>query len=286
MVTNDHLFPGRRLSRTLGAIVAQWEADPPSGVLTMDDIEQMMGPRVSRAYARTIAKRLVDAGWLARIGRGHYEFVPASKIFPSGSTWLALDEMHISYMVTGLAAAAIRRLTPQLPSRRLVVVPRGASIPARLKNAGEFRFAQMKRERVFGADPVTLDGIEVLVACRERIVVDAVQHPSWFGGVGETARILNRAVTDMHTARLLEYVRRYDARVVAQRTGWWISTLQPDLLDAGELDQLRLLAAGPKGHATTRELIPGLGSNGTFDSSWQLIVNADPAIVVEETMAR
>lgn len=269
MDPNAEQFTGRRLSAALGQVVAQLEANPPVGPLTVGDIHDLIGRDKPRENARVLAKRLARRGWLHRLGRGLYEFVPAAGVLPSGSPWLLLTELAMPYRVSGIAAAAHHRLTTQLPGRRLLVMPRSASVPTRLDQSPAFRIAQVKDERIGTAAPVVIDGVQVQMATLERTVLDAIQHPGWFGGIGEAQRVITRGVPRADADTLISEAGA-DPRVAAQRVGWWLEQLR-----ALSHDQRSALRAAIGTHPSDQPLVPGAARRGRHDATWHLIINAD-----------
>lgn len=271
----------RSVPKSLAPIVSTLEFDPPTGLLTLDDLALIAG--VPRDRVRLIASRLAQRGWLARVRPGLYEFVPAAEGYPSASEWHVFTGLDHKLVVSGLTAAQHHGLTPQLPSRHVVIVPADRSTPRWLMHPERFRVVRLRPERVFGAQMTVFDGVRVPLASLERVLIDAVAHPRWFAGAAEVARIIRAGFPLANRRRLLGGVRRYGSLAVARRIGWWGErTLGPSAWSANERKEL---LGGRRPSEKIGSLIPGEGPTGRMDPRWGLALNvSEDALMSEEAV--
>jgi predicted transcriptional regulator of viral defense system len=279
-MTDETELPIRPLSRRLASVVAGFEFDPPLQPLTLDDIQSRT--RTNRAEARKIAHRLACAGWLRQVKRGWYEFVPASALYPSTSAWALLSGITQPHVVSGLTAARQHSLTPQLASRHLLVLDSGKRVPRAIGRSHDFRIARLRPWRVFGAEPVVKDGVDVPMATVERVTLDAICYPDWFAGIGEAARILGIGLLRADRNELIEGAIRWRSHSLVSRLGWW-----GDRMFAGgwnEPERARLVAAGIARSPVA--LVPGIRPSGEVDRNWRVMVNASEATLQMERGVR
>jgi predicted transcriptional regulator of viral defense system len=256
------------LSKRLAAVVADLEFDPPRGPLTLDDIQERAS--LDRPAARNIAHRLAAAGWLRQVKHGWYEFVPGSAVFPSASTWPLLIGINQPHLISGLTAAREHSLTPQLPTRHLLVLDSAHRVPRTIARSPEFRVARLRPWRVFGFELLAKDGVDVPMATTERVIIDAIEHPDWFAGIGETARIIGQGLPRADRKQLISDAIQWRSFSALSRLGWWGDDVLPE--GWSEAERARLIKNGAARSPVV--LVPGLGREGPVDPRWRVIVNA------------
>ena len=271
----------RSLPPSLAPVVAALEFEPPEGPLSLADIARLAN--LSPERARLTASRLAKHGWLERIRPGLYEFVPAAQGFPFGTEWHALVGVTQEVVVSGLTAARLHGLTPQLPSRHLLVMRVDRAVPRPIARSERFRVARLKPWRVFGAERQTIDGVSVPIARPERVLLDAIERPDWFAGVGETARILARGLPRADRDRLVAWAERWRSRALLRRVGWWGErVLGPGAWSAPQRE--RLTAGAPHGNHVGA-LVHGVPPSGRRDPRWGVVVNVpEDALKLEDAV--
>lgn len=270
---------GRSLPRSLARLVAAWELDPPGRLLGITDIAGLAD--VSPEHARVLAQRLVERGWLARVRRGRFEFVPGAMGYPSGSEWSLLDGVRVPMVISGLTAARHRGLSPQLATRHIAVVPLGAAVPRPLARSTRFRVARLVPWRVFGSEVVERDGVDVPMALLERLLLDAIEHVDWFGGIGEAARVLARGLPRADRTTLLDDAERWRSAALCQRLGWWGDRVFPDGWGKTERRRLeRICGSKPVRLLRRRDAVV---APGRTDRRWRVIVDVPDDVLDMET---
>ena len=185
--------PARKLPRWLAGYVAALEFDSPGRPLDIAELGARF--KLSPQRTREIAYALAQIGWLRRVSHGVYEFIPAAAVYPSASNWLPFAHVSAPYFVSGLAAAQVLRLTTQLPSRQLVVIPQRTRAPKAFSRAG-MRIVRVTPDRHYGWDEIDVEGVSVRVASTARLVIDLVEHPDWFTDAGVPEKLSGEPFRD------------------------------------------------------------------------------------------
>lgn len=264
--------PARPLPKALAPLVAAWEFDPPDGLVTNRQIAELAG--VTAEHARVVAGRLVRAGWLDRVGRGSYRFVPAAMAYPRRAPWPLLAASHTPHLVSGLTAARHHRLTPQIPTRHLVIFSRDKTPPKQVSASPAFRVVRFRPDRIFGGAPQEMDGTTVTVARPERVMIDAAMNPEWVDGAEEATRILRRGFRKSDIAVLIDFITRYGSERLTRRMGWWGDRLLPE----GWSDTDRRLLTAMLGSSRGGTLVPNSNRSGPFDARWGVYENVPTAV--------
>jgi predicted transcriptional regulator of viral defense system len=273
-------LPARRLPRSLAPVVSALEFNPPTGAISLAELADRAG--VDRVSARHLASKLVREGWLHRVKRGYYEFVPAAALYPSGSTWPLLATIRQPHLISGLTAAREHGLTPQLATRHLVVVDDDHPVPRPLYRSETFRVARLRPWRVFGSEPVNRDGVDVPFARIDRVIIDAIQYPDWFSGIGEAARVISRGLPRADRGALIDDAARWRSTSLFRRLGWWGDRV----LEGGWSDRERVLLQRDQKHGVYVSLVPGGARRGLRDREWGVTLNVPEEALLMETAVR
>lgn len=271
--------PARKLPRWLAGYVAALEFDSPGRPLDIAELGARF--KLSPQRTREIAYALAQIGWLRRVSHGVYEFIPAAAVYPSASNWLPFAHVSAPYFVSGLAAAQVLRLTTQLPSRQLVVIPQRTRAPKAFSRAG-MRIVRVTPDRHYGWDEIDVEGVSVRVASTARLVIDLVEHPDWFDGTGEAARVIERSFRRSGVGEIVETVLRWPSSAAARRVGWWADRL----LGTSWQGRSALLERARDGGAERLGLVPGVPARGPALEPWRITVNVDEDVLAMETAIR
>jgi predicted transcriptional regulator of viral defense system len=245
----------------------EWEQQP---VVTIEETMDILD--CSYDHARQILHRLTEHRWLARITPGTYELIPAERgehAFPDtnplfiGST--LVEPYYFSFATAAFfhglstqASAAVYIATTVRKGRRLLTV-RGK----------RYRFVVQPDHKFFGAVEVDAYGSQVMMARREKTVVDALDRPNYAGDVPEIAAMLWRGQGQLDWSRLADYALRVRSQALVKRLGYLL-----DLLDVplGSSDRNRLLSGS--GRSTIYLGRTGRwGTGGDYDALWRVVDN-------------
>ncbi|MBI4728012.1 MAG: hypothetical protein HY775_00695 [Acidobacteria bacterium] len=132
-------------------------------------------------------------------------FLVAAKATPSG-----LAAYHAALDLHGVAYSSFHEVAMAVEEWR-----RGFGV-------GDARVRFVVAPVSFGSQTVTREGVEIRVTDRERTLVDGCDRPGYVGGLEEFLRSVASFPSVDH-ARALDYVRRYERKSLAAKTGWLFS---------------------------------------------------------------
>jgi predicted transcriptional regulator of viral defense system len=267
------------MPRALGtkalALLERWEADG-TRVVSLRDVRDLLGHAASTEAADQMVRRLRQARFLQRVGRGLYAVLPLAWMgegAPDAVVVLAgIQKRGSAFFVAFDTAAGHYGWHPETYGVVTIATPRGRRIRPREVEGTRIRTVTVDAATFMdGVSSVRWRGVLVPMSNRNRTVVDAIARVDLIGGYAAVLRLLARAAKDpkldpLELARLCR--GRASVRLqkrlgyLAERAGWtW-----PDAA-------LALLREGwsPK-HRTTLD-DPRRSQRGHWDSRWQLSVN-------------
>lgn len=138
-------------------------------------------------------------------------------------------------------------------------------------DVGVIRFvlppASLRRNDLDRGGVVTMDrrGLDLPITGVERTIVDALERPSYAGGIEELAHAL-WTVEFVRTQVLVDLVMARGNRVLNAIAGWWLDARKDDLsIDPAQIDRLR--GCIPTGMTAALGASPG---DGTPEASWKV----------------
>ena len=272
---NPTQIRARSLSKTEAGLVSQLEFEGEL-IIDLDAVQRLTG--LDRNPARILATRLVKKGWLARVRRGVYQFVPAQMGGYERRDWfMVLQAVRAPYYLSFLAAAYHYGLTPQRPTLAQIGTPR--LIRARYATPehgieqvviGEERFIGMREE--------TRDGLTITIATPEKTVIDCLDAVNRCGGILEVARIVQRAARRLDVTTLIAYAIRVGTKTLSQRLGYLLELAGVDDED-GDLRRLRASLGRRRAYLASPSMY---GRKGSFVPRWGLIDNVGRGRLLSE----
>lgn len=224
------------------------------------------------AYTANILSRLVQKGWLRRLGRGVYMLLPLAagreRIW-SESRYVIAAHLIQPAAVAYWSALYYWKMSEQIPD---VVFVQSTRRKCPLEVLGmRFRFVTVKEAHFFGVIERTVDGKPIYVTNREKTLIDAAARPDLSGGIGQLAQALQAAHADINWARLDEYLVRWGGGVVVKRLGYLLERLALPIPDRKtRLEQWQnMLSAG------ISPLEPGIATKGRTVTRLRVRVNVD-----------
>ena len=233
----------------------------PQRVFTLDEVKTRYELTGHAAWQAVLYAK--SRGQIGAVKKGLYYVVPsgsdpasyvpdpylvAAKAAPSGllAYHAALDLHGVAYSSFHEAAIAVEEWR------------RGFAV-------GDVRVRFVVAPESFGGQTVSREGVEIRVTDRERTLVDGCDRPEYVGGLEEFLRSVASFPSVDH-ARALDYVRRYERKSLAAKTGWLLSRFAqqwgfPDDVRA-ELQALR-----PRGSVTFER-----AEQRRFDKEWGLLL--------------
>jgi predicted transcriptional regulator of viral defense system len=155
--------------------------------------------------------------------------------------------------------------------------------PPRKIRGIRYVFAYVSASRFFGFEEISVLGVAVQMATRERALVDALDRPQYAGGLGEVSRMVARSLPRLAPERLLEMLERWGESALAQRLGYLADLhgveYSPTL--RSELEQL--VRPGSKILLGPRQR---WGTHGTLARRWNIVENVPRDVLVEKGAER
>lgn len=253
---------GRKASLLLTTLSGQGKV-----IFTPREAHQILGGSLSATYK--MLHDLVRGGWLHSLGKGRYMIIPLEagpeRRYTAHEFLIAhhlAPEGYIAYWT----AIHHHGLTEQIPRSVWVATPRRR--PEMTALGVRYIFVTLRPHKVFGHQPVWIEGQPVPIADLEKCLVDALDHPEHCGGIGEVAKALTIALTERRTdlERLTEYALRMRNGAILKRLGYLIGHLSLPVGDFPERWR-RMLPAGYV------RLDPQRPASGPLDYRWRVRVN-------------
>jgi predicted transcriptional regulator of viral defense system len=240
------------------------------GLISTPAAAQALGVTTRVAAARL--RRLVAAGWVARVRRGLFLLLPLEASNSASTTvedpWLLAMAVLAPCYIGGWSAAEHWRLTEQIFRSTFVATASGARARSRTLLGAEFHVVRVPQDRLTGTVQIWRGAARVAISDRERTIADALTDPGWVGGVRHLVEILiaYRRSPEWNPTKLLKRMAELGRGAAYKRLGF----LAEKVLDAGET----VVAAcmGEKSSGTIK-LDPGVAGEGPLVKRWGIQVN-------------
>ncbi len=259
---------GKKASSLLATLSAQGKT-----IFTTQEAHRVLGGSLSATYK--MLHDLVRGGWLHSLGKGRYLIIPLEagpeRRYTTHGFLIAhhlAPEGYIAYWT----ALHHHGLTEQIPRAIWVATPRRRQETTVI--GVRYIFVMLRPYKIFGHQPVWIEGEAVPVADLEKSLVDGLDHPEHCGGIGEVAKALATAWEErkVDLERLTEYALRMRNRAILKRLGYLVEHLSLEAEDFPE-EWRAVLSAG------YARLDPSLPPGGPRNRRWRVQVNvAEPEL--------
>lgn len=227
----------------------------------------------SRSATYKMLHDLVQKGWLQSVSKGQYLIIPLGA---GPDRQYTLHEFLIAHhlapegYIAYWTALHHHGLTEQIP--RTVWVATTKRREAATVSGVTYEFVTLRPYKIFGQQPVWIEGESVPVADLEKSLVDGLDHPEHCGGIGEVTKALHAAWEEQEVdlERLTDYARQMRNRAIFKRLGYLVELLS--LPAEGFVGTWQGLLS--KGYA---QLDPTCPEEGRFDGRWRVQVNVPDA---------
>jgi len=236
--------------------------------VTVRDVSSLLN--CSYDYARKISQRLVKKRWFEPIGRGRYLLIGASsgkEGIPSANALLTGSFLVEPYYFSYSTSNAFYGFSTQMPATVYIATTKNRH-PVRIGNI-RYRFVVLSERKFFGFENVRVFDVNVLMADREKSIVDSVDKIRYAGGIGEVSDVLKNGAGRADMDRMVDYAVRMGSGSLIQRLGFLLE-------DMGmEFDEETLLEHMGRG---TAFLDPHGEKKGKFHKKWRIISNIPGAL--------
>lgn len=217
--------------------------------------------------------RLVNAGWLVRLGSGKYALVSpeaGQEVIPTANRLMIGRELvgGVPYYGSHETALEAHNLLTRPVTGVTITTARRIKDKKVLQTA--YRFIYSKPDKIWGTTFVWVTDAEQMVfSDPERTVLDCLARPDLCGGISEVAAALNIGKTQFDWDRLADHAVRYDPQAAVKRLGYLL-----DLLGLGTSTvKNKINAVLGSSYA---QLDPFLPVEGRYTNRWKIILNLEP----------
>ena len=268
----------RTLSKNESRLILQLEWDE-ERILSLDDICRLLD--ATPGYARYVAHRLVDKGWLERLNRGHFRFIPADRGpqgIPDSNPFIVSSVLPENHFFSYGTACSHYGFTKQLFAEFYAA---NLKYSKRLTIRGtDYVLTKISEQQFFGFERTKVLSEPVVMATKERALLDALDRPQYAGGLGEVSLIVRDVVHAVSWKKVLEYLKRLSNSALIQRLGYLIElhSTEPSGSQLAELKKLMrpksIVFLGPRRRWDKR---------GKVNPTWNIVENVPLKVLIDSS---
>jgi len=243
-------------------------------VFTVSDAAQLL--KTSHSIASKIIHRLTKKRKLQRIEKAKYLLIPpeawkAGEYTEEGI--IIASQLLSPYYLSYWTALSFYGWTEQ-PSRTIFVATQKRKLPIELQGI-QIKFIQLKNEKFFGYEQHWVGNQKIIVADKEKTIIDSLDQPRYCGEIVEVAKGLWNGRKDLDQNKLLEYALKMKNGAIVKRLGY--------LLDILEISKPKIRKELLKNITPNLAVLdPGhKGSTGKQNKEWNLTLNVNPDNLTE-----
>ena len=266
-------------------LVTRWEAEKRTIVRAIN-IQSALN--CSPDYAYVLLHSLERKGWVERIKKGTYQFVPAgyglypNKVPPANP--FAVGAAFVSpYYFSYYTSNSHYGFTTQMPFTYFIATTKKkASVEWQ---SVAFEFVTLSKWKFFGYKAAEVFGVEVCIAEPEKSIVDSFDKPHYAGGIEQLARIIWRGLPQINQHLLADYALRMKSHSLVQRLGFVIDFLAREGLGKPLSPDLRKLLTSYVGRSVVY-LDKRKPKKGALSSDWKIMNNVSREQLLSEIEVR
>jgi len=224
-------------------------------VFTTDEAKRRLGLKESALYYHL--RRLVEIGFLERIGKGKYLIKSNPNVSISPDAFLLASLLVKPGAIAYWSALNYYGLTEQIPSTIFIQTPRRTGI-SKFPN---IKIVSVKPHKFFGLNEVKISEKIIKITDPEKTIIDCLDKPKYCGGLIEVAKALKNGSFDFD--KMLNYVKKMENVAILKRLGFLCEKLG---LGIEVKIERRYLRSYPL-------LDPTMPKVGEINPRWGLIIN-------------
>jgi predicted transcriptional regulator of viral defense system len=275
----------RNLSPDEATLVVKWEAEKRIIVRAVD-VKSTLNCGLNYSYG--LLHSLEKKGWLERIKKGTYQFVPAgyglypNKIPPANP--FAVGAAFVSpYYFSYYTANGHYGFTTQMPFTYFVATTKKkANVEWQ---SVVFEFVTLTKRKFFGYEAARVFDVEVCMAEPEKSIVDSFDKPHYAGGIEQLARIVWRGLPRINQDMLVDYALRMKSHSLVQRLGFVIDFLAKEGLVEPLSSNLSKMLSSYVGRSVVY-LDARKPKKGAFSGDWNIMNNLSREQLLSEIEVR
>lgn len=243
-------------------------------VFTISEAAKLLG--ITSLQVSKIVHRLFQKRKLQRIEKAKYLLIPPEAWKEGEYTEegiIVASQLILPYYLSYWTALSFYGWTEQ-PSRTIFVATSKIKKPVELQGM-KIRFVKLNSNRFFGFEEHWVGNQKVVVAEKEKTIIDCLDQPRYCGEIVEVAKGLWNGRKELNYVKLLEYSLRMKNGAVVKRLGY--------LLDILEINKPKIRKELLKNKTPNFAVLdPGhKESTGEPNKEWNLTVNVDPHNLTE-----
>lgn len=238
-----------------------------SGITVFTKNDAMKLIDINAENLNKILYNLVKKGWLRRIEKGKYMFVPlgVDSFEPyTESHYIIASKLISPYYLGFWSALNFYGYTEQLLNAVFIVSTK------RKKDITQggvlYKFIKLKPKYFFGLSQIKINNFDIIFSDKEKTLVDCLAYPEYCGGIHEVIKALWKAKGEIDPEKVFAYAEKMGNSVIFKRLGFLLEILE--LEDFLEIDKLKTNVK--KGYSPLDPLLP---KQGYYDSNWNLLIN-------------
>ena len=242
---------------------------------------------VEARYASKILERLEQKGYLERIIRGKYLFIPLEygyeERYPPMNSLVVGSVLTAPYYFGYQTANNYHGFTSQFSPKTYICTMKPRR-NYRWRNIS-YKFVTLVKNKFFGFMGVETDGCEIFVAEPEKAILDSLDKPDYCGGVPQVANAVFKGFNSgVDKNKLLQYAGRMGSNSVLQRLGYVVELLfEQGLINIGVDYQDSIKRLMPEDASYTYlSPVGAYNRGGPVDSKWRIIMNVDEDTILSE----
>jgi len=219
------------------------------GTVSVEDAARILD--VESTDAAKMLSRWSKKGWMSRIRRGLYVYVPLESRtadVPLEDPWLVADRLFSPCYIGGWSAAEYFDLTEQIFSTVMVMTLQKPRNRRPEVKGTVFILRTISEKAMFGLKPVWRGQVKISVSDPTRTILDMLVDPVFGGGIRPVKDMLENYLRseNKNLKQLIEYGERLQNGAVFKRLGFLLEKIAPNETKVIEECYKRLTAGNAK----------------------------------------
>jgi len=131
------------------------------------------------------------------------------------------------------------------------------------KEIKNFKYITLAKHRFFGYIAIG----DIIIAEKEKAIIDSLLFPKYSGGMKEIKKSIEKALSEINLAKLIDYSIKIKSKVVIKRLGFLLEELK---VKKSKIDKLQKSIKKGKGYESLDSIMP---RKNNFNKKWMLDIN-------------
>lgn len=176
---------------------------------------------IKSAQAYDLVYRLKKNDLILEVEKGKYFVVGFEKAKILSNPWYVACKIFVPSYVSFWTALNYYGLTEQVPFKVFLATTRQKRKEIKF-HSGIFKYVDLKTYKFFGYEQIKVAGMDVLIAQKEKALVDSLDQPDYAGGIDEITKCLYRAIKskEINLKKLFQYALKMQNKSLCSRLGY------------------------------------------------------------------